>query len=174
VVIVSWNCNGALRTKLHLLEAFRADVFVIQECEDPANAKSDAYRAWASNYLWVGTNKNRGLGVFAHSGIQLKACWDIRDPTCNHTYVVKMLASIGLQSLYHHTRGEAQASEKEPTFYLYRKLDRDYHIDYAFIPERWLDASSLEVGHSSDWLAHSDHMPLRIQLPEAAGLADGT
>lgn len=70
--IVSWNCNGALRRKLGALEALKADVYVIQECEDPARATDAKYKAWAGNYLWVGTNKNRGLAVFAKAGISLK------------------------------------------------------------------------------------------------------
>jgi exonuclease III len=241
MVIVSWNCNGALRTKLHALEALAADVVVIQECEDPAAAKADAYRAWASNYLWVGTNKNRGLGVFARPGVKLTAvdlnpeqlqtflpcrinasvlllavwtrqansptfgymgqlwkylmrhrdalrgdctiilgdfnsnvCWDRPDRWWNHSDVVKILGWDGLCSLYHHTRRVAQGSEPDPTFFLQRNLNKPYHIDYAFIPERWLEASSLDIGRPSDWLAHSDHMPLRIQLPEVASMAKST
>jgi exonuclease III len=235
MVLVSWNCNGALRTKFHLLDSFAADVLVIQECEDPAQAQASDYREWASNYVWSGSNKSRGLGIFARKSVELanmgldphglqcflactinrelsvlgvwtrqsesrayryigqlwkylhihrealegkstvvvgdlnsNACWDKKHPQCSHTQVVELLASMGLQSLYHHVRAEPQALEKVATFYLHRKLDRDYHIDYAFIPERWLGAATLDIGRPTDWLAHSDHMPLRIQLPVAA------
>jgi exonuclease III len=61
--IVSWNCNGGFRNKFHLLDDFGADVLVIQECEDPSKSV-EPYKNWAKNYLWVGDNKNRGLGVF--------------------------------------------------------------------------------------------------------------
>lgn len=70
--IVSWNCNGALRKKLGALTVLNADVCVIQECEDPARCTDSEYKAWASNCLWIGTNKNRGLGVFAKQGISLE------------------------------------------------------------------------------------------------------
>lgn len=70
--IVSWNCNGALRKKLGVIGALGADVCVIQECEDPERCNDVAYRSWAENYLWVGTNKNRGLGVFAKAGVSLE------------------------------------------------------------------------------------------------------
>ena len=61
--IVTWNCNGAFRKKFHLIEGLDADVLAIQECEDPAQFIGK-YSAWAKNYLWTGTNKNKGIGVF--------------------------------------------------------------------------------------------------------------
>lgn len=61
--IVTWNCNGALRKKTEQLDTLNADVYVIQECEDPAQS-TDAFRNWAGSYLWVGTSKHKGLGVF--------------------------------------------------------------------------------------------------------------
>ncbi|MBR9884133.1 MAG: endonuclease/exonuclease/phosphatase family protein [Oceanospirillales bacterium] len=62
--IVSWNCNGALRTKLDALDSLQADLLVIQECEDPKRSSAH-YRDWAGDYQWTGDNKNKGLGVFA-------------------------------------------------------------------------------------------------------------
>ena len=70
--LVSWNCAGAFRTKFHALAQFNADLHVVQECEDPAQSTHAGYRQWASNHLWVGANKNRGLGVFARDGIRLE------------------------------------------------------------------------------------------------------
>jgi exonuclease III len=61
--IVTWNCNGALRKKTEQLDTLDADVYVIQECEDPAQS-TDAFRNWAGSYMWVGTSKHKGLGVF--------------------------------------------------------------------------------------------------------------
>lgn len=63
--IVSWNCNGALRKKFAQLCKLNADIYVIQECEDPAQCSDMTYKAWAENYLWIGKSKNKGLGVFA-------------------------------------------------------------------------------------------------------------
>ena len=65
--IVTWNCNGAFRRKFESLEAFGADLIVIQECEDPAQS-SDAYLSWAGNYIWRGYGKNKGIGIFARKG----------------------------------------------------------------------------------------------------------
>jgi hypothetical protein len=70
--VVTWNCNGALRNKWEKLAALDTDIAVIQECEDPKQARASAYRAWAANHLWVGPSKNRGLGIFAAPALALK------------------------------------------------------------------------------------------------------
>lgn len=70
--IVTWNCNGALRTKLRALLSLSFDIAVIQECEDPEHCTDPAYKAWATNYLWLGSNKHKGIGVFAARDIKLE------------------------------------------------------------------------------------------------------
>jgi exonuclease III len=60
--IASWNCNGALRKKLDQLLKLEADVYIIQECEDPSQCQDSRYKIWAENYLWIGKSKNKGLG----------------------------------------------------------------------------------------------------------------
>ena len=226
--IVSWNCNGALRKKYHLLERSAADICVIQECEDPAQRADVAYRQWAGRYLWTGADRNRGLGVFVREGVLLQelslgpeglglflpckanditllavwtkkaasfeyigqlyqwlqrygahlqtryalvvgdynsnTCWDKPRRVWNHSEVVRRLAALGLFSLYHTSAGEAQGGETAATFYMRRDLSKPYHIDYAFLSEALLHGASLEIGVPAEWLAHSDHMPLRITL----------
>lgn len=69
--IISWNCNGAFRKKFKHLLDFNADILVIQECENPSKTDHDEYKQWAENYLWIGDNKNKGLGIFAQKSITL-------------------------------------------------------------------------------------------------------
>lgn len=70
--IVTWNCAGALRRKSATLDALRADILVVQECEDPA--RSDAvYAEWAGRYVWTGALQHKGIGVFARNGRTVEA-----------------------------------------------------------------------------------------------------
>lgn len=70
--IVSWNCNCKFREKHKELLKFAADIYVIQECENPADSNDDTYKKFASNYYWIGNNKNKGLGIFAKDNIELE------------------------------------------------------------------------------------------------------
>ncbi len=249
--IASWNCAGALRKKRTLLDTLGADVYIVQECEDPQHADDD-YRQWAGQYLWTGTSKHRGLGVFARNGHRLSkvinrarkpisyTCknsnrsfswlpkdpesfipcrlndkinlhavwtkqqkpntfsyvgqlwqyvrsnqrklkkpatiicgdfnsnkiWDKKHGEWNHTSVVEDLAKLNISSLYHRQTGDAQGEESQATFYLYRHLDKPYHLDYVFLSEDLQHNATLYVAADQPWLTHSDHLPLifTIQL----------
>lgn len=229
--VVSWNCNGAFRRKFKYLEHFDADVLIIQECEDPIQAKDNAYKEWAKNYLWTGHNKNSGLGVFAKENLELSMLdwpsdkfelflpfrinqnlsllavwtkqansptfqyigqfwkyfqlnkelisaykpiicgdfnsnkiWDKWDRWWNHSDVVSALSELGIESLYHVNHIQEQGAEKDATFYLHRKLEKPYHIDYAFLPKPFLNNASISIGGYKDWISISDHMPLLITI----------
>jgi exonuclease III len=226
--IVSWNCNGALRKKWHALVALDADVFIIQECEDPARSNDAKYLEWSGNYLWTGTSKSKGIGVFVRAHIHLEIVkldlaplelflpcrlngapllatwtksansptfgyigqlwkflqtykiflddqralvigdlnsnveWDKWDRWWNHSDVVRELGDLGLKSAYHDFLGINQGNEPDPTFYLHRKMNKPYHIDYAFMGGAW-NVDSLHVLKVADWIELSDHMPLVIK-----------
>lgn len=70
--IVSWNCNGVFRKKFEFISELNADIYVIQECENPIETKNDHYINWAENYFWIGDSKNKGLAVFAKPTVKLE------------------------------------------------------------------------------------------------------
>ncbi|WP_276299862.1 endonuclease/exonuclease/phosphatase family protein [Halorussus lipolyticus] len=67
--LATWNCNMAFRKKRDQILRYDPDLLVIQECENP-ETKGD----WSefSDWVWVGENANKGLGVFARNGITLE------------------------------------------------------------------------------------------------------
>ncbi len=220
--IVSWNCNGKFLKKFKNVVKLNADIYVIQECENPTNFKNTNYFSFASNYIWIGDNKNKGLGIFAKDNIELKmnnwepyclrnfisvninssfdlvgvwACdpyieeyyiyqcihinkynnktiiigdlnsnkiWDKQHKKRNHTNVVKILEKKGLISAYHYFYNENQGEEKQKTFYLYRHLDKGYHIDHCFIHKERI--KNYKVLDYKKWLIYSDHIPIMLEI----------
>ena len=75
--IVSWNCNGKFREKFNEILEEDADIYVIQECEDPAQSSEEEYREFAGdNYIWTGHLHYKGLGIFAKEDIKLERIKD--------------------------------------------------------------------------------------------------
>lgn len=70
--VVSWNCNGKFRTKFKEIIKLNADIYVIQECEDPSHTEAAEYKEFAANSVWIGTDKNKGLGVFCKPEVTIK------------------------------------------------------------------------------------------------------
>lgn len=69
--IVSWNCGGGFRSKFNRIDELQFDVCIIQECENPSDTPIKAYKNWATNYLWVGENRNKGIGVFCKNNTKI-------------------------------------------------------------------------------------------------------
>lgn len=228
--LVTWNCNGALRNKFEHLNDFSADIYVIQECEDPKRTNHKEFNHWSENHLWIGDSKNKGIGVFAKNEIDLKhldwtnkfkdhevkhflpcsvnssfnllavwthknnspnfgyigqfwkyiqnhkrklnnsiiagdfnsnTIWDEWDRWWNHSDVVRELEELEIKSLYHLYINEEQGKESIPTFFLHRKQENPYHIDYVFASKMFSDnLISLEIGNIENWLKLSDHLPV--------------
>ena len=224
MIITSWNCGGKFREKFNAILKTDSDIYVIQECENPAESTSAKYRDFADNYIWTGENKNKGLGIFAKSHIHLidnewdkfclrnflsvrvnekfdlvavwacrpyieeyyiyqsinitnfnhstviigdfnsNAIWDRKNDTRTHRAVVQQLQNIGLCSAYHHTYCEQQGKETKNTFYLYRNIDKGYHIDHCFAAAE--NIRTYKVLDDMNWLNLSDHVPISIDFSD--------
>ena len=70
--IISWNCNGAFRCKFHTLEKFHADLWVIQECENPDYFLEKNICVPSENHIWCGDRKFKGLGIFGFNNYHLQ------------------------------------------------------------------------------------------------------
>ena len=91
--------------------------------------------------------------------------WDRPGRPYMHAEMVHLLDGHGLVSAYHDHYGEAQGAETRNTFYMYRKLERGFHIDHCFVPRAWMPyLKSVQVGDYADWRHLSDHCPMVIEF----------
>jgi exodeoxyribonuclease-3 len=97
------------------------------------------------------------------------AIWDKPGWRINHMAKVGILEGLGLVSAYHEVRGEPHGKETIPTLY-WRDRTKDgptYHIDYVFLPNRWIDrVNGLRLGTFEDWCGSglSDHVPIIVDI----------
>lgn len=229
--IISWNVNGKFSEKFPAILEEDADIYVIQECENPLIIDSKEYVDFASNYFWVGENQYYGLGIFAKDNVKLELmdldakglryfipvnvnndfnllgvwtnpdmdgtktiyypkeitkyyeehkdlgffnedmiiCGDfncdvsLKGSHANNVYeVIEKLSECNLVDIYHQLTGENEGEETTPTFYMYRHLDKPYHLDHIFSsPDKVKD---LEIGDADKWLQLSDHVPLIFEI----------
>lgn len=100
------------------------------------------------------------LGDFNSNSI-----WDDRHRIGSHGQVVAKLNKRGFCSCYHQTMQEAHGEEAVPTFYLYKNIEKPYHLDYIFLSRRLAEnQTDFEVGQPEKWLTYSDHMPLFCEI----------
>ena len=69
--IVSWNCRGKFREKFHYIETLDADIYVIQECENPEKYKEE-FSGFLVNRIWCGEKESKGLALFAKPSISIE------------------------------------------------------------------------------------------------------
>jgi exodeoxyribonuclease-3 len=68
-------------------------------------------------------------------------------------------------SAYHYYFHQKHGHESAFTYFFARKPDRPYHLDYIFIPRRWLKRlKKVVVGKPETWLKNSDHCPVTVEI----------
>lgn len=89
--------------------------------------------------------------------------WDKKHRAGNHSNVVKFLEDKGIYSSYHLHYKQIQGKEQHPTLYMYRHIDKPYHIDYCFVSADMAEnIQSVEIGNFDFWTKHSDHVPVVV------------
>lgn len=93
--------------------------------------------------------------------------WDRKYRMGNHSHVVERLQKKGISSCYHLHHNQIQGKEEHPTFYLYKHLDKPYHLDYCFASADMTDKIiSVEIGEHEHWMQYSDHVPVIVTFAE--------
>ena len=130
-----------------------------------ADRYADRYVGQACQYLHKHAGRISDETIIC-GDFNSNAIWDTPKREWTHRSMIADLEQAGFASLYHHQTGEQQGCETTPTFYLYRKLDRPYHIDYVFLHRAAINGqlASFAIGQPADWLSLSDHLPLVTDL----------
>lgn len=70
--IITWNCNMAFRKKAAYILAHNPDILIIPECEHPDKLSFAENTPIPTDFIWMGDNKNKGLGIFSYSHFRFK------------------------------------------------------------------------------------------------------
>lgn len=137
------------------------EIILIAVWTKKANSEVFGYMGQMWKYLQLHKEKLKNKKVIIAGDFNSNAIWDKWDRWWNHTNVVDELDQIGIKSLYHILNNEEQGKETKPTFYLQRKLEKPYHIDYIFLSNNLIsDFIEIEIGEIEKWLNYSDHLPI--------------
>lgn len=89
--------------------------------------------------------------------------WDKPTKRAKFGDFMDQLEARGFASAYHSHYGSHRGGERHPTLWWMKNADTTYHIDYTFVsPSDAIDA--VEMGTHPDWIAHSDHSPMTVDL----------
>lgn len=75
---------------------------------------------------------------------------------------IKLFAEKNMVDIWHFCKSEKQGEESCPTFFLYRHLDKQFHIDHCFSHPK--NIKDMKILTRWEWLSLSDHLPLSIEL----------
>lgn len=79
---------------------------------------------------------------------------DPKYPLCgDFSDTVALLDDCGLQSAYHATTHTRFGNEQDPTFFMHKKREREYHTDYVFVPSTTAESPfDCTVGTYDEWI----------------------
>ena len=125
-----------------------------------ANSEVFGYIGQFWKYLQLHKNKIEKEDIIIVGDFNSNAIWDKWDRWWNHSDVVRELEELNIKSLYHEIKNEKQGEETIPTFFLQRKENKSYHIDYIFTSDKFIPKSNIEILDKNKWLEYSDHLPI--------------
>lgn len=153
--IVTWNCNGAFRNKFDFISELDADIYIIQECENPDISQNINYKNWSKNYLWVGDTKNKGLGIFAKPEFEIKKLdWTdtFRDHSVKYFLPCRVNQTFNLLSVWTH-KNNSKYFDYIGQFWKYLQINKENFKEIILAG----DFNSSAIWHHYDkWWNHID------------------
>ena len=65
--LLTWNCNLNLAQKFEIIEPYKCDIYIIQECE---RLKTNFFPNY--NFFWIGKNEKKGLGILVTKSLKAR------------------------------------------------------------------------------------------------------
>lgn len=162
--LLNWsdiNTNYKNETLESFLPCKINDFILLGVWTKKANSEVFGYIGQFWKYLQLHKEKMKDEKIIIAGDFNSSAIWDKWDRWWNHTDVVNELKELNIKSIYHLLNNEEQGQETVSTFYLQRKLEKKYHIDFIFQSQNMInDNTSLSIGDKKEWLENSDHLPL--------------
>jgi exodeoxyribonuclease-3 len=170
---------GDLRLRLHQSWEPRFHLFLPVEVRGPATFNLLAVWAFSTRAPErVAPNPATTAAAVAHYAPFLAAApavvagdfnasvfWDASKRYESFAGLDASLGALGLVSAYHAAGGHALGAEPAPTLFWQKKVTQPFHIDYAYIPRAWTSrVREASIGGAGEWLAHSDHAPLVVEV----------
>ena len=166
--IITWNCNGKFSTKFPAILEEDADIYVIQECENPLVIDSPEYKDFASNYFWVGENQYYGLGIFAKDNIKLELI-DLDDNGLRYFIPVRVNDDFNLLGVW--TNPDMEGSK---VIYYPKEITKYYeaHKDSGFFNEEMIICGDFNCDVRLVNKAHGKNVYEVIEKLSEKGLVD--
>lgn len=118
--------------------------------------------------IWLAINYYKSIfseDIIIMGDFNSNQIWDEKDRVGNHTDVVNFLNEFQVESLYHKQYNENHGKEKLSTFFMYRNIEKPYHIDYVFASHNLIkNGFNLKLENHNNWIDKSDHIPLILDL----------
>jgi exonuclease III len=129
------------------------------------NYVGQTYKALVRHPRWFAP----GLPVVLCGDLNSNTSLDAGRKVHKHSAVVDLLVRKGMVSAYHAFFSEKHGAETRPTFYFWHRQERQFHLDYIFLPCSWMErVTDVRVGTFAAWKRASDHMPLWVDLADSA------
>ena len=92
--LVAWNCCMALHRKFDAVLRLRPDIAIVCECAEPKRLMAfGSMSQLSAEPIWIGTNPNKGLAVFAFNGYSAQLV-DPFYPTLRHVAPVHITGPV--------------------------------------------------------------------------------
>ena len=165
--IVTWNCCQNFKELHKEIMKENADIYVIQECEDPEVSKSEEYREFASNYYWVGENRQKGLGIFAGDDVKIELA-DLDDNGLRYFIPVRVNDEFNLLGIWTNPVAKNQVPEYPNEITRYYEL----HKDTGFFNSEMVICGDFNCDASLSNKTHGRNVHKMIDKLSEVGLVD--